>query len=134
MSALGQKRKRGVCTRPHNAIDLITSSFVPSMRYAEESLPSHFALGPHLVEPLRWRQNLRFPIWGGKMIHTQRTQETEAEKLERLQREREEMRLAIASYTGPVTKCPTGKSTSDPYGLGKHRRPARTRARNGDGR
>ena len=28
------------------------------VRYAEESLPSHFALGPHLVEPLRWRQNL----------------------------------------------------------------------------
>ena len=87
----------------------------------------------HLVEPLRWRQNLEF-AGDGEMRFTQRTQETEAEKLERLQREREQMRLAIASYTGPVTRCPTGKSTSDPYGFGKHRRPPRTRARNGDGR
>jgi hypothetical protein len=65
---------------------------------------------------------------------TQRTQETEAEKLERLQREREEMQRAIASYTGPVTKCPAGKTTSDPYGLGKHRRPPRSRFRNAEGR
>ena len=73
-------------------------------------------------------------LGNGKMRFTQRTQETEAERLERQQREREAMRSAIASYPGPVTKCPPGKSTSDPYGLGKHRRPARTRARNGDGR
>ena len=76
----------------------------------------------------------RIPVrdWGGEMMHTQRTQETEAERLERLQREREEMKRAIAYYAGPVTICPRGKSTSDPYGLGKHRRPA-SRARNGDG-
>ena len=54
------------------------------------------------------------------MRFTQRTQETEAERLERQQREREAMRSAIASYPGRVTKCPPGKSTSDPYGLGKH--------------
>ena len=36
----------------------------------------------------------------------------EAEKLEREQREREAMRQAIAAYTGPVTKCPPGKSTN----------------------
>ena len=77
---------------------------------------------------------ISIPIWGKRMIRTQRTQETEPERRERLQREREAMQQAIASYTGPVTKCPTGRSTSDPYGLGKHRRPARTRARNGDGR
>ncbi len=60
----------------------------------------------------------------------QRTAETETEKRERQQRELEEMRQAIAAYTGPITKCPRGKSTSDPWGLGKHRRPAR----NGNGR
>ena len=60
--------------------------------------------------------------------------ESEVEKRERQEREREEMRQAIADYKGPVTICPRGKSTSDPYGLGKHRRPPRTRARNGDGR
>ncbi|MFZ0348259.1 MAG: hypothetical protein WBV51_25220 [Pseudolabrys sp.] len=51
-------------------------------------------------------------------------EESKHEKLEREQREREQMRLAIADYKGPVTICPRGKSTSDPYGLGKHRRPA----------
>ena len=56
----------------------------------------------------------------------QRTAETETEKRERQQRELEEMRQAIAAYTGPITKCPRGKSTSDPWGLGK--------ARNGNGR
>ena len=71
----------------------------------------------------------------GKMRFTQRTQETEAERLERQQREREAMRSAIAAYPGPVTKCPPGQvDQPTPYGLGKHRRPARTRARNGDGR
>ncbi|MGB7829377.1 MAG: hypothetical protein WBL86_24235 [Pseudolabrys sp.] len=33
------------------------------------------------------------------------------EKRERLQREREEMQRAIASYTGPVTKIPQGRTT-----------------------
>ena len=61
-------------------------------------------------------------------------EESPHEELERLRREREEMQRAIAAYTGPITKCPRGKSSSDPWGLGKHRRPARTRARNGDGR
>ena len=41
-------------------------------------------------------------------------EESKHEKLEREQREREQMRLAIAAYTGPITKCPRGKSTSDP--------------------
>ena len=50
----------------------------------------------------------------GKMRFTQRTQETEAERLERQQREREAMRSAIASYPGPVTKCPPGKSKATP--------------------
>jgi hypothetical protein len=35
-----------------------------------------------------------------------------AEKLERQQREREAMRQAIAAYTGPITKCPPGRSTN----------------------
>ena len=69
----------------------------------------------------------------GKMKFTQRTQETEAEKLERLQREREQMRQAIANYSGPVTKCPQGK-TSDPYAVRPFRGTWRTRSRNGDGR
>ena len=42
---------------------------------------------------------------------TQRTAESETEKRERLQREREEMQRAIASYTGPVTKIPQGRTT-----------------------
>jgi len=62
---------------------------------------------------------------------TQRTQETEAEKLERLQREREQMRLAIASYTGPVTKCPPFKTT-DPSARPRGR--PRWPRRNADGR
>jgi len=33
-------------------------------------------------------------------------------KQERQEREREEMRQAVANYTGPVTKCPPGKSTN----------------------
>jgi hypothetical protein len=37
---------------------------------------------------------------------------TSLEKLERQQREREEMRQAVAAYTGPITKCPPGKSTN----------------------
>ena len=57
----------------------------------------------------------------------QRTEESPHEKLERLRREREEMQRAIAAYTGPITKCPRDRSTSDPYGLGKHRRPAARR-------
>jgi hypothetical protein len=36
----------------------------------------------------------------------------EAEKRERQQREREAMRQAIAAYTGPITKCPPGRSTN----------------------
>ena len=38
--------------------------------------------------------------------------ESETEKRERRQREREAMRQAVASYTGPITKCPPGKSTN----------------------
>ena len=64
------------------------------------------------------------------MIHTTHA-ETETERLERQQREREAMRQAIADYTGPVTKCPPGKTTSDPYGPGKQRRPPRSWPRNG---
>ena len=33
-------------------------------------------------------------------------------RLERQQREREQMRSAIANYTGPITKCPPGRSTN----------------------
>ena len=92
------------------------------------SVPSRF---PHLVEPQRWRQNLHSDLG---MANMQRTAETETEKRERQQRELEQMRQAIADYKGPVTICPRGKSTSDPYGLGKHRQRPHARARNGDGR
>jgi hypothetical protein len=45
--------------------------------------------------------------WGdGEMI-------TRAEERERQQREREAMRQAIAAYTGPVTKCPPGRSSTN---------------------
>ena len=40
------------------------------------------------------------------------TAETEHEKRERQQREREAMRQAIATYTGPISKCPPGVSTN----------------------
>jgi hypothetical protein len=33
-----------------------------------------------------------------------------------------EMQQAIAAYRGPVTMCPPGKSTSDPYGLSRRHR------------
>jgi hypothetical protein len=49
---------------------------------------------------------------------------TEAEKLERQEREREAMRQAIAAYTGPVTKCPPGRSTN--AWLSKKKRPPRS--------
>ena len=63
------------------------------MRYAEKSPPSHFALGPHLVEPSQWRQNLHSDLG---MANMQR-EESKHEKLERQQREREQMRQAIAA-------------------------------------
>lgn len=43
-------------------------------------------------------------------------EESKHEELERQKLEREQMRLAITAYTGPITECPRGKSTSDPYG------------------
>ena len=46
------------------------------------------------------------------------------EKVERQRRELEEMQRAIASYTGPVTKIPPGKTT-DPHAV----RPFRGNAR-----
>jgi hypothetical protein len=64
------------------------------------------------------------------MANMQR-EESKHEELERQKLEREQMRLAITAYTGPITECPRGKSTSDPYGLGKHRRRPQARARNG---
>jgi hypothetical protein len=36
--------------------------------------------------------------------------ESEYEKRERQQREREEMRQAVANYTGPIRKIPQGKT------------------------
>jgi hypothetical protein len=44
------------------------------------------------------------------MANMQR-EESKHEKLEREQREREQMRAAIASYTGPITRIPQGKTT-----------------------
>jgi hypothetical protein len=38
-------------------------------------------------------------------------EESKHEKLEREQREREQMREAIAAYSGPVTRIPPGKTT-----------------------
>ena len=58
---------------------------------------------------------------------TQHTQETEAEKRERLQREREEMRLGDRLLHRPRDEVPAGQVDQRPYGLGKHRRPARSR-------
>lgn len=82
----------------------------------------------HLVEPLRWRQN---SMRAAEMI-TQRTEESKQERLERQQRELEQMRQAVANYSGPITKCPRYK-TSDPNarprGLTR-----RARFRNADGR
>ena len=52
-----------------------------------------------------------------------------AEKLERQQREREAMRQAIAAYTGPITKCPPGRSTN---ALPRRRRKETPRVRFGD--
>ena len=97
------------------------------MRYAEESPPSHFALGPHLVEPLQWRQNLHSDLG---MANMQR-EESKHEKLERQQREREAMRQAVAAYAGPITKCPPYKTT-DP--LARPRGRLRWPRRNADGR
>ena len=46
------------------------------------------------------------------------------EKRERQKRELEQMRLAIANYTGPITKIPPGRTT-DPHAV----RPFRGNAR-----
>jgi hypothetical protein len=91
------------------------------------SVPSRFSL---LVEPLRRRQNLEF-AGDGEMRFTQRTAETETEKLERQQREREAMRQAIAAYTGPITKCPPGKTTWSWLRSGKRSPGWRIRKANG---
>ena len=45
---------------------------------------------------------------------TQRTEESKQERRERQQRELEQMRQAVANYSGPITKCPPYK-TSDPH-------------------
>jgi hypothetical protein len=72
---------------------------------------------------------ISIPIWGGEMIP-----ESEYEKRERQQRELEQMRLAIAAYTGPITKCPAGRTT-DPHAIRPFRgRTRRPRPPNGDGR
>jgi hypothetical protein len=49
---------------------------------------------------------------GGSEMITDEKLERLPERLERQQREREAMRQAIAAYTGPITKCPPGKSTN----------------------
>jgi lipopolysaccharide/colanic/teichoic acid biosynthesis glycosyltransferase len=51
------------------------------------------------------------PIWEWR---TMQREESKHEKLEREQREREQMRQAVAAYSGPITKCPRGK-TSDQH-------------------
>jgi hypothetical protein len=51
---------------------------------------------------------ISIPIW--EMANMQR-EESKHEKLEREQREREQMREAIAAYSGPVTRIPPGKTT-----------------------
>jgi hypothetical protein len=58
--------------------------------------------------------------------------ESEYEKRERQQREREEMRQAVANYTGPIRKIPQGKTGAD--GWIRRRPPHQAKARNGDGR
>ena len=77
-----------------------------------------------LREPQRRRQNNLEPRWGGEI---QRTAESQQEKLERQQRELEQMRAAIAAYTGPVTKIPQGKTAAQ---AGIYRRRTQTRIRN----
>ena len=69
---------------------------------------------------------------GGEMI-TQRTEESDLERWERQQRELEEMWQAIANYTGPITKCPPGKST-DPNVRPFRGGTRRARFRNAEGR
>ena len=100
---------------------------MPAFAAEPETRPpiSRFCRPP--VEPQRWRQNLQSDLG---MANMQR-EESKHEELERQKLEREQMRLAITAYTGPITECPRGKSTSDPYGLGKHRRRPQARARNG---
>ena len=60
-----------------------------------------------LVEPQRWRQNLHSDLG---MANMQR-EESKHEKLEREQREREQMRQAVAAYSGPITRVPQGRTT-----------------------
>jgi hypothetical protein len=52
----------------------------------------------------------RFRFGNGEL----QREESKHEKLEREQREREQMRQAVAAYSGPITKCPRGK-TSDQH-------------------
>ena len=54
------------------------------------------------------------------------------EKRERQQYEREEMRKAIAAYTGPVTKCPPGRTTKDRHGWPRQRTAENARIRNAE--
>ena len=46
------------------------------------------------------------------LLAAQQTKRLPGNGLERQQRELEQMRQAIANYTGPVTKCPPGRSTN----------------------
>jgi hypothetical protein len=86
-------------------------------------VPSPF---PHLVEPQRWRQN-NLGASMGRREATEHTAESLQEKLERQQREREQMRLAIAAYSGPVTRIPQGKTAAQ---AGIYRRRTQGRIRN----
>ena len=52
--------------------------------------------------------------------------EPEVEKRERQERELEQMRQAIASYSGPITRIPQGKTAAQ-VGIYRRRIQARTR-------
>ena len=88
-------------------------------------LLAHFARGPHDVNviTMRYAEESRFRWRGGEMTD---------EKRERQQYEREEMRKAIAAYTGPVTKCPPGRTTKDRHGWPRQRTAENARIRNAE--
>ena len=83
---------------------------MPAFAAEPETRPPISRFCRPLVEPQRWRQNLHSDLG---MANMQR-EESKHEKLEREQREREQMRQAVAAYSGPITKCPRGK-TSDQH-------------------
>jgi len=80
---------------------------MPAFAAEPETRPPISRFCRPLVEPQRWRQNLHSDLG---MANMQR-EESKCEKLEREQREREQMRQAIAAYSGPVTRIPPGKTT-----------------------